>query len=235
MPKRSLLARGLSTAGLTAAVMVSSSSVASAADVDPSTTIDEPAQAVSMPAPFTCATEWQGTTYSGHGAHNWNLDLNRSGDDTGTDLGQPILAQDDGVVVWFKASGYNNRAGTYIEIDYGDVTARYLHLVEGSIPDALAEIGASVDQGELIGLLGATGRASGPHLHLEYWDSAEFDDTSRFELPSPHQLPVVFDGVDMTATPGQPSPVAVSTNCSGPFLGDPTGARPPAWVLWPSD
>ncbi len=160
------------------------------------------------------------------GANNWNLDLNRSAIETsadptgaeqiGTDRGQPILAQADGVVVWFKNSGYNNRAGTYIEVDYGDVTVRYLHLIEGSIPDTLTEIGATAAAGEPIGLLGATGRASGPHLHLEYWDSAEFDDTSRFELPRANQLPVVFDGQRMIAEPGRPSPIVVSTNCPEP-------------------
>lgn len=200
--------------------MLSSSSVAAATDEVAFPAEDDSGQAVSMPAPFACNTEWQGTTYSGHGAHNWNLDLNRSGDDEGTDLGEPILAQADGVVVWFKASGYNNRAGTYIEIDYGEVTARYLHLVEGSIPEPLAEVGALVERGDVIGLLGATGRASGPHLHLEYWDSADFDDTSRYELPRANQLPVVFDGQEMIAEPGHPSPIAVSTNCSDAGLMD---------------
>lgn len=174
-------------------------------------------QAVTLLAPFTCGTEWQGSTYGGHGSNNWNLDLNRVTEPTGgssnSDLGQPILAQADGVVVWFKQTGYNNRAGTYVEIDYGDVTVRYIHLIENSIPATLAEIGAVVQAGETIGRLGATGRVSGPHLHLEYWDSAGYDDSAWYQLPGANHLPVAFDGQSMIAEPGQPSPVAVSTNC----------------------
>ncbi|MEQ8842372.1 MAG: M23 family metallopeptidase [Acidimicrobiales bacterium] len=191
------------------------SSSAAAAGADDELRVDDEPQALTLPAPFECGTEWVGSTYGGHGANNWNLDLNRSGGD-GTDLGQPILAQADGTVVWFKESGHNNNAGTYIEIDYGDVTVRYIHLVEWSIPSELAEIGTPVLAGETIGLLGATGRASGPHLHLEYWDSAGYDDTAWYQLPRENQIPVAFAGQPMIATPGRPTASVESTNCPEP-------------------
>lgn len=218
MPNRFLLPRGLSATALVIAILVSAPSPA-ATRVDP---VDDPEpQEVVLLAPFTCGTQWQGSTYHGHGSNNWNLDLNRSdGDGAGSDLGEPVLAQADGTVVWFKQTGYNNRAGTYVEIDYGEVTVRYIHLVENSIPEHLAEIGAAVTSGETIGLLGATGRVSGPHLHLEYWDSAEHDDAAWYELPRANHLPVSFAGQEMIATPGTPSPVAVSTNCPGPTIED---------------
>jgi murein DD-endopeptidase MepM/ murein hydrolase activator NlpD len=171
-----------------------------------------------------CGTEWQGSTYPGHGSHNWNLDLNRAGDHHGSDLGQPLFAQGDGTVVWFEQTGYNRRAGTYVEIDYGDVTVRYLHLVSGSIPDDVAEIGARVTQGQRIGEVGATGRVSGPHLHLEYWDSAGSVDTPWHQLPRENHLPIEFDGQPMVATPRQPSDVSESTNCAGDALGNPYAA-----------
>lgn len=173
------------------------------------------ASADELLAPFACGTTWQGTTYHGHGSNDWNLDLNRAGVE-GTDLGQPLLAQGDGTVVWFKQSGYNNHAGTYLEIDYGDVTVRYIHLVEQSIPETLAEIGAPVERGELIGLLGDTGRVTGPHLHLEYWDSAGFDDTAWYQLPRENHIPVEFEGQVLIAEPGRPAPVIESTNCALP-------------------
>ena len=209
MSNQSLLSRGLCAVVLIATVIVSSPAIGAARPVDAAE--PELPQALTLLAPFACGTEWQGSTYGGHGSNNWNLDLNQAGDLV--DLGQPILAQGDGVVVWFKATGYNNHAGTYIEVDYGDVTVRYLHLVEGSIPDELAEIGARVRAGETLGLLGATGRVSGPHLHLEYWDSAGHDDAAWYQLPRANHLPVAFDGQAMIAEPGHPSPVAESTNC----------------------
>jgi len=218
MHSLSLLSRGLSAVALTAAVIVSTLSPAWAREspMDPSAP-DAP-QALTLLAPFACGTEWAGSTYSGHGRNNWNLDLNRSGDSEGTDLGQPLLAQADGTVVWFKQTGYNNRAGTYVEIDYGDVTVRYIHLIESSIPTHLAEIGAAVEQGERIGLLGATGRVSGPHLHLEYWDSADHDDAAWYQLPRGNQLPVAFAGQPMVATPRQPTEGVISTNCQAPVI-----------------
>lgn len=220
MPDRSLLPRGLSATALVIAILASAA-LPAASRVDP---VDEkPPPELVLLAPFTCGTQWQGSTYHGHGSNNWNLDLNRSdgdGDGVGSDLGDPVLAQADGTVVWFEQTGYNNRAGTYVEIDYGDVTVRYIHLVENSIPDHLGAIGATVTSGETIGLLGATGRVSGPHLHLEYWDSADYDDAAWYELPRTNHLPVSFAGQEMVATPGAPSPVAVSTNCPEPTIAD---------------
>jgi murein DD-endopeptidase MepM/ murein hydrolase activator NlpD len=218
MPNRFPTLRGLCAAALLVATTVSSTAPAAARGEAEAPVEDELPQALSLRAPFACGTEWRGSTYSGHGSNNWNLDLNRSRGDGGSDLGQPILAQADGVVVWFKQTGYNNHAGTYIEIDYGDVTVRYIHLVENSIPADLAEIGAPVTSGETIGLLGATGRVSGPHLHLEYWDSAGFDDTAWYQLPRANHIPVAFDGQQMVAAPGRPSPTVVSTNCQSPTL-----------------
>ena len=218
MSNPSSIRRGVGLVALLVAATVGSATPAAAAPVDIVEPPERP-QALSLLAPFACGTEWRGSTYSGHGSHNWNLDLNRGGDHEGSDLGQPLFAQDDGVVVWFKQTGYNNRAGTYVEIDYGDVTVRYIHLVSGSIPDDVAEIGASVTSGQLIGELGATGRVSGPHLHLEYWDSTGFDDTPWYQLPRGNHLPVAFDGQPMVATPGSPSDTAISTNCKGDALG----------------
>ncbi|GJM36973.1 MAG: hypothetical protein DHS20C19_03400 [Acidimicrobiales bacterium] len=169
-------------------------------------------------APVPCGVEVQGTTYGGHGRHNWALDLNTTAGPKREDVGLPILAQADGTVVWFKTSGYNKGAGTYIEIDYGDVTARYIHLVEGSIPDRFAEIGAVVETGDQLGELGGTGRVSAPHLHLEYWDSADHVDTAWYQLPRANQIPVYFESVEMVATVGSPSRTVSSTNCAEPTV-----------------
>jgi murein DD-endopeptidase MepM/ murein hydrolase activator NlpD len=221
MAKFPLIARGLWAAAVAVVVMSSSYSAGAAVSAEASSTEELVLpQALTLPAPFTCGTEWQGSTYSGHGSHNWNLDLNRAGDVVGSDLGLSLLSQANGTVAWFKQTGYNNRAGTYIEIDYGDVSVRYLHLISGSIPEELAEIGAPVDAAQLIGRLGATGRVSGPHLHLEYWDSAGYDNAPWYQLPAENHIPVAFDGQEMVATPGGPTATAVSTNCPAPSVDD---------------
>lgn len=173
-------------------------------------------------APFACGTEWQGTTYSGHGQHDLTLDLNRTSlvwPDPLHDLGQPILAQGDGVVVHVAQNGWNKGAGTYLEVDYGDITAVYVHLVEDSIAVELHDVVAT---GDLLGLLGNTGNIVSStaeklaHLHLAYWDSADMENARAYQLGT--QVPVRIGGVDLVATanPRTPSPSFVSTNCDGP-------------------
>ncbi len=169
-------------------------------------------------APFTCGTEWAGGTRSGHGYNNWNLDLNRverTYDQPDYDLGQPLLAQADGVVSWL---GIHSSAGTYLDIDYGDYTVRYVHLVHDSIPTHLATVGATVELGELIGLLGDTGNATHAHLHLEYFDSRDYVDAAGWQIPDELQVQIAMAGEPID--PGEPF---VSTNCGGiPPPHDPT-------------
>ena len=165
-------------------------------------------------APFTCGSEWSGTTYAGHGLNEWNLDLNQTSlvwPDTDHDRDQPVLAQANGTVVWLERDGYNNGAGAYAEIDYGDITVRYIHLADYSMPADIAVIGATVQTGELIGLVGDTGNASHPHLHLEYWNSADHDNAPRWQLPAANHIQITMAGVVI-----EPRDRFVSKNCDGP-------------------
>ena len=173
-------------------------------------------------APFACGTEWSGQTRPGHGQNDWNLDFNRTslnfGENRQHDLGQPLFAQADGTVTFI---GWQVNAGTYLDIDYGDYAARYIHLVDDSV---IPEVGDAVTQGETIALLGDTGNTPGfAHLHLEYWDSRGFDDARIFELKQAGQpqTEVTFDG--NVIDPGE---VVVSSNCVGEALiaGDPENA-----------
>ncbi len=84
---------------------------------------------------------------------------------TGIDLvepfGSPIYAADDGIValVGSSSSGYGN----YVVIAHsGGLATLYGHL-----STALVKVGQSVTQGEVVGLEGATGNTTGPHLHFE--------------------------------------------------------------------
>ena len=165
----------------------------------------------SLLAPFECGSEWSGGTRDYHGFNNWNLDINRTSrtySDPQHDLGQPLLAQADGVVTWV---GLQENAGTYLDIDYGDYTVRYVHLVHDSIPAHLDELGAPVVVGELIGLLGDTGNATHAHLHLEYFDSRGQEAQRIWLIPDDKQVQIAMAGELI-----DPGETFVSTNCSPP-------------------
>ncbi len=75
--------------------------------------------------------------------------------------GTPIYSCDSGTIVyasWSKA-GYGNM----VEVDHGNGKhTRYGHFYQISV-----KVGDKVERGQLLGLMGTTGRSTGPHLHLE--------------------------------------------------------------------
>jgi murein DD-endopeptidase MepM/ murein hydrolase activator NlpD len=84
--------------------------------------------------------------------------------------GAPVYAADSGVVVW--AAPIGGGYGNMIMIDHGNgFTTLYGHLSA-----FLVSCGASVRQGQRIGLAGATGNATGPHLHFEVRQNGAFID-----------------------------------------------------------
>jgi len=106
-----------------------------------------------------------------------------TGVDWANKVGTPILAAGDGVVV--KAewdSGYGRR--TEIQHVNGYVTS-YNHqsaFARGIKP------GARVRQGQVIGYLGSSGLATGPHLHYEVIVNDHFVDPMRIKLPRGREL-----------------------------------------------
>jgi murein DD-endopeptidase MepM/ murein hydrolase activator NlpD len=76
-------------------------------------------------------------------------------------LGTPVYATADGVV---DRSEWNDGGyGNLIEIDHGQgIQTRYGHLSQ-----RIALAGQAVHRGDLIGLMGSTGRSTGSHLHYE--------------------------------------------------------------------
>jgi murein DD-endopeptidase MepM/ murein hydrolase activator NlpD len=96
----------------------------------------------------------------------WRRDPISGGDDfhAGLDIagekGQPVYATAEGRVT---QSGYQGAYGNTIVVDHGfGLQTRYGHLL-----DASARRGDHVKRGDVIGHLGATGRATGYHLHYE--------------------------------------------------------------------
>jgi len=80
--------------------------------------------------------------------------------DISADRGTPVYATADGVVT---QAAYNGAYGNLIVIDHQfGVETRYGHLSAFR-----TQRGQAVKRGDLIGLVGSTGRATGPHLHYE--------------------------------------------------------------------
>lgn len=75
-------------------------------------------------------------------------------------LGTPIYATADGIVAESdRRGGYGN----LVELDHGKgIATRYGHLSK-----LLVSAGARVKRGQMIGLMGSTGRSTGSHLHYE--------------------------------------------------------------------
>ncbi|MBQ3210786.1 MAG: peptidoglycan DD-metalloendopeptidase family protein [Oscillospiraceae bacterium] len=75
--------------------------------------------------------------------------------------GNPIIAADSGTVVTASSnSGYGN----YVIIDHGGMKTVYAHMSGFAV-----STGQTVSQGQTIGYLGDTGRATGVHLHFEVY------------------------------------------------------------------
>jgi murein DD-endopeptidase MepM/ murein hydrolase activator NlpD len=75
-------------------------------------------------------------------------------------VGTPVRATADGTVTFARSmGGYGLLVILY---HTGETETRYAHLSR-----ILVEQGAKVEQGQLIGYSGATGNATGPHLHYE--------------------------------------------------------------------
>ncbi|MGE4293625.1 MAG: M23 family metallopeptidase [Desulfovibrio sp.] len=74
-------------------------------------------------------------------------------------LGEPVQACADGVVLLAAEHYY---AGNSVYVDHGNgVVSMYFHLSELKVT-----VGQTVRRGDVVGLAGATGRATGPHLHF---------------------------------------------------------------------
>jgi murein DD-endopeptidase MepM/ murein hydrolase activator NlpD len=105
------------------------------------------------------------------------------GTDYAAPQGTPILAIADGVVVEATRSGGN---GIYVKIKHDAVyTSQYLHMcrhAQGIRP------GVHVGQGQVIGYVGSTGLATGPHVCFRFWKNGQQVDFLQEKLPRPEPM-----------------------------------------------
>lgn len=91
------------------------------------------------------------------GLHGYN------GIDIGAPVGTPVLAAADGEVIISRSGGWNGGYGNYVVIRHANGTQTlYSHNSKNNV-----SVGDTVKQGDVIGFVGATGKATGPHLHFE--------------------------------------------------------------------
>lgn len=96
-----------------------------------------------------------------------------AGVDLEAPLAEPVLAAEEGTVAF---SAWNGAHGKQIELQHDSHWAtRYSHL-----ETLLVEPGAQVEKGAIIGLAGATGMATGPHVHFELRRDGEALDPEAF-------------------------------------------------------
>ncbi len=99
------------------------------------------------------------------------------GVDYAAPTGTPIKAAGDGKIIHRgRKGGYGN---TVILQHGGNITTLYAHLSRF----AKARNGSRVRQGQVIGYVGATGLATGPHLHYEYRRSGVHMNPRTVKLP----------------------------------------------------
>jgi murein DD-endopeptidase MepM/ murein hydrolase activator NlpD len=92
------------------------------------------------------------------------------GVDVAAPAGTPVGAMASGVVS-LAATGMYYTGGT-VMIDHG----HGLHSIYAHLQDVLVEVGQEVAQGRTLGTVGASGRATGPHLHFGvYWFERALD------------------------------------------------------------
>jgi murein DD-endopeptidase MepM/ murein hydrolase activator NlpD len=93
------------------------------------------------------------------------------------EAGSPIVAAAGGVVIF---AGFHPQYGNMVDVDHGnDLVTRYAHASKLFVKE-----GDIVQRGRKLGLVGSTGRSTGPHLHFEVRFKGVAQNPARFVLAS---------------------------------------------------
>lgn len=99
------------------------------------------------------------------------------GTDYAAPYNTPIVSTANGTVI---ASSYTSGNGNYVKIRHnGKYTTQYLHMTKRAVRN-----GEYVRQGQVIGYVGSTGLATGPHVCYRFWVNGKQVDPFRQNLPS---------------------------------------------------
>ncbi len=98
------------------------------------------------------------------------------GTDYAAPTGTPIMATGDGVVI---ASAYSKYNGNYVKIKHNSTyTTQYLHMSK-----RFAKVGQHVSQSDIIGNVGSTGLATGPHVCYRFWKNGSQTNHLKEDFP----------------------------------------------------
>jgi len=99
------------------------------------------------------------------------------GTDYAAPTGTPIMTTASGVV---EQTGYTTGNGNYVKVKHsGTYSTQYLHMSK-----ILVRRGQRVTQGDVIGRVGSTGLATGPHVCYRFWKGGVQVDPLRMRLPN---------------------------------------------------
>lgn len=100
-----------------------------------------------------------------------------SGTDYAAPTGTPIMTTAAGVV---EQTGYTAGNGNFVKVKHDKTySTQYLHMSK-----ILVRRGQSVRQGDIIGKVGSTGLASGPHVCYRFWKNGVQVDALKLKLPN---------------------------------------------------
>ncbi|MBW4935641.1 M23 family metallopeptidase [Marinobacter sp. F4206] len=103
-----------------------------------------------------------------NGKRTWHDGVDLAGKD-----GSDIISVAGGVVTW---AGDRYGYGNLVEIDHGDgLVTRYGHCKTVKV-----KVGDVVQKGQVVALMGSTGRSTGPHVHFEVLDNGRSKDPVKY-------------------------------------------------------
>ena len=106
------------------------------------------------------------------------------GTDYAAPYGTPIVAVADGTI---SKSGRTSGNGIYVKIRHNDkYSTQYLHMQKRA-PGM--NVGKRVSQGDVIGYVGSTGLATGPHVCFRFWQDGRQVDHTRLDFQDADPMP----------------------------------------------
>lgn len=119
------------------------------------------------------------------------------GTDYAAPYGTPILATADGIV---EEACFKKFNGNYVKIRHnGQYKTQYLHM--SKIAKGMRK-GTRVKQGEIIGYVGSTGLATGPHVCYRFWKDGKQVDPLKQKLSFEEPLPAQYKNDFLAKTKG---------------------------------